>query len=34
LGTSGWHMDGIYKPLPFSHLIFNAIKAPTIGATK
>lgn len=34
LGTSGWHIDGAYKPMPFAFLIFNAIKAPAVGNTK
>jgi alpha-ketoglutarate-dependent taurine dioxygenase len=34
LGTTGWHIDGAYKPHPFSFLIFNSIKAPKKGATK
>jgi len=34
LGTRGWHIDGAYKSIPYSHLIFNAVKAPIVGATK
>lgn len=34
LGTTGWHIDGAYKPIPFSHLIFNVVKAPVVGDTK
>jgi len=34
VGTSGWHIDGAYKEIPFSHLIFNSVKAPIVGATK
>jgi len=34
LGTTGWHIDGAYKPMPFSFLVFNSIKASRAGDTK